>query len=433
MEPTSNLSESSSLGSCTSFESLSDAEIDGLQGSVTVGGSDRIAIIGSGNWGSAIARIIGRNVLEQAGFVHKVMQWVFPEKVMHEGQQVPLPDVINMVHENVKYLAGVKLPENVVAEGDLATAVEGATILIFVFPHQFLDRVLPVVSKALGLTKAADGGVLQENGKGRVRAVSLIKGVDNGPSGLTLISDKIREGLGNVVPVSVLMGANVANEVARDELCETTIGLADEDYRRCFEETGCKVSADQDATTLYRLFHRETFRVTVVRKAPATVELCGALKNVVALGAAFCDGLGYGGNTKAAIVRMGLAEMRRFAERMRYDNDFDATASSRAFLESCGVGDLMTTCYGASRNRRCAEIFAREGGKRSWEDLEEAELGGMKLQGPSTAKEAFSVIKGRKCVGMFPLMTTIYRIAFEGLPASEIINFHSSRTEAGAV
>ncbi|CAM9245652.1 unnamed protein product, partial [Ectocarpus sp. 8 AP-2014] len=79
----------------------------------------------------------------------------------------------------------------------------------------------------------------------------------------------------------------------------------------------------------------------------ATVELCGALKNVVALGAAFCDGLGYGGNTKAAIVRTGLAEMQVFAQ-----SAFDATASSRAFLESCGIGDLMTTCYGASRNRR---------------------------------------------------------------------------------
>ncbi|CAN0162775.1 unnamed protein product, partial [Scytosiphon promiscuus] len=77
------------------------------------------------------------------------------------------------------------------------------------------------------------------------------------------------------------------------------------------------------------------------------VELCGALKNVVALGAAFCDGLGYGGNTKAAIVRTGLMEMRIFAE--RYPGGVDPVA---AFLESCGIGDLMTTCYGNSRNRK---------------------------------------------------------------------------------
>ncbi|CAM9641756.1 unnamed protein product [Choristocarpus tenellus] len=418
--------EESSLGSRTSCESLLDSDNDVL-GVFSGDSLDRVAIIGSGNWGSAIARIIGRNVTEQVGFEREVKQWVFPEMVSYKDKEMSLPDVINAEHENIKYLAGVKLPDNIVAEGDLASAVKGATILVFVLPHQFLGRVLPVVAESLGLRTVA-GDETTQGITSRVRAVSLIKGVDSGPNGLTLISDKIREGLGGLVPVNVLMGANVANEVARDELCETTIGLADSDYYNC-REAGCEVSADEDATTLYRLFHRTTFRVSVVRNAPATVELCGALKNVVALGAAFCDGLGYGGNTKAAIVRTGLMEMRRFAERMRYDTSFDATASSRAFLESCGVGDLMTTCYGASRNRRCAEIFAREGGRRGWEELEEAELGGMKLQGPSTAREAFSVIERRKCTESFPLMTTIYRIAHEGLPPKAIVDF----TSVGAI
>ncbi|CAB1103223.1 unnamed protein product [Ectocarpus sp. CCAP 1310/34] len=415
-----------SMGSMTSCESLLDADLGGAPRQVLGGGGgaapERVAIVGSGNWGSAIARIVGRNVIEQEGFEHQIRQWVFPEKVSHNGVEACLTEVINREHENVKYLPGVKLPENLVAEGDLALAVKDATILIFVLPHQFLGRVLPTVAEALGLTKSGGNAGAAPGGR-RIRAVSLIKGVDKGPDGLKLISDHIREGLCGAVPVSVLMGANVANEVARDELCESTLGLADEDYASC-RAAGLSVTADADTDTLRLLFNRPTFRVTVVRDASATVELCGALKNVVALGAAFCDGLGYGGNTKAAIVRTGLAEMQVFAQRLRCDaSSFDATASSRAFLESCGIGDLMTTCYGASRNRKCAEMFARESGKRSWEQLEAEELGGMKLQGPSTAVEAFGVIKKKKCARKFPLLTTIYRIAHEGQSAKTIVEF----------
>ncbi|CAN0073474.1 unnamed protein product, partial [Scytosiphon promiscuus] len=102
-------------------------------------------IVGSGNWGSAIARIVGRNVLERDGFEHEIRQWVFPERVVHNGREACLTEHINTEHENVKYLPGVKLPNNIVAEGDLALAVKDATILIFVLPHQFLGRVLPTV------------------------------------------------------------------------------------------------------------------------------------------------------------------------------------------------------------------------------------------------------------------------------------------------
>lgn len=72
----------------------------------------------------------------QEGFETTVRQWVFPEKISHNGKEACLPDVINEVHENVKYLPGVKLPENVVACGDLKEASRGATVLVFVLPHQ---------------------------------------------------------------------------------------------------------------------------------------------------------------------------------------------------------------------------------------------------------------------------------------------------------
>ncbi|CAN0492361.1 unnamed protein product, partial [Hapterophycus canaliculatus] len=70
------------------------------------------------------------------GFEHEIRQWVFPERIVHNGREACLTEVINTEHENVKYLPGVKLPDNIVAEGDLALAVKDATIVIFVLPHQ---------------------------------------------------------------------------------------------------------------------------------------------------------------------------------------------------------------------------------------------------------------------------------------------------------
>ena len=187
-----------------------------------------------------------------------------------------------------------------------------------------------------------------------------------------------------------------------------------------------------------KLFDCPTFRIGTINDV-AGVELCGALKNIVALGAGFCDGLGLGGNTKAAIIRIGLKETAKFAKM------FFSGVQDDTFMESCGLADLVTTCapppparprprprtpppphaparahprtpppavpvaevtgpclrrthllrcasagFGG-RNRKCAEAFAK--GEGTWDEIEAKLLNGQKLQGTITAKDVATVLK----------------------------------------
>ncbi|KAK6182604.1 hypothetical protein SNE40_010251 [Patella caerulea] len=337
----------------------------------------RVCIIGSGNWGSAIAKIIGNNVLAMPDkFVKEVRMWVFEEMV----NERKLTEIINNDHENVKYLPGIKLPENVVAVPDVADAGQDADIFIFVLPHQFVRKV----------GKALEGKV-----KKSAVAVTLIKGFDvKEGGGILLISDVIRELLN--IPCAVLMGANIANEVAKENYCEATVGCKDKDMGPLLKD----------------MFQADYFRIVVVEDE-TTVEVCGALKNIVAVGAGFADGLGYGDNTKAAVIRLGLMEMIKFCE-VFYPGSNEST-----FLESCGVADLVTTCYGG-RNRRVAEAFAKTG--KSIEELEKEMLNGQKLQGPPTAFEVNYMLNMKKMEDRFPLFTAIHRICKNELPVSQFMD-----------
>uniref|UniRef100_A0AAQ4RMN2 Glycerol-3-phosphate dehydrogenase [NAD(+)] n=1 Tax=Gasterosteus aculeatus aculeatus TaxID=481459 RepID=A0AAQ4RMN2_GASAC len=343
----------------------------------------KVCIVGSGNWGSAIARIIGHNATSLR-FATTVKMWVFDESV---GDR-KLSDIINTQHENVKYLPGYKLPDNVVAVPELRDAAKGADLLVFVVPHQFIRSLC---DEMVGCVSA------------KARGISLIKGIDAGPGGLTLISDIIREKMG--MDVSVLMGANIANEVAAEKFCETTIGSRILENGLLFKE----------------LLQTPNFRITVVDDAD-TVELCGALKNIVAVGAGFCDGLRCGDNTKAAVIRLGLMEMIAFT-RLFSKN---ANVSTATFLESCGVADLITTCY-SGRNRRVAEAFSKSG--KSIEQLEKEMLNGQKLQGPATSAEVHHILQQKGLVDKFPLFTAVYQICFQGKPVQEMISCLQSHPE----
>eukprot|EP00128_Syssomonas_multiformis_P008684 Colp12_sorted_trinity150504_noHs@8501 len=335
----------------------------------------RVCIIGSGNWGSAISKIIGRNVLKHPHvFDREVHMWVFEEMV--NGKK--LSEIINTKHENVKYLPGIHLPDNVVAIPNVVEAAKDADVLVFVLPHQFVKNVCKQLLGNLSPT---------------ARAISLIKGLDT-EKGLSRVSEIIRENLN--IEVSVLMGANIAHEVAEEQFCETTIGCANPD----------------DSDMYQKLFHTPLFRVTVVPDVIG-VELCGALKNIVGVAAGFVDGLGYGSNTKAAIMRIGLLEMMRFMQ-LNYDG-----VKSETFFESCGMADLITTCAGG-RNRLCAEAFVKS--RKPIEQIEKEMLNGQKLQGPLAAEEVYHLLAKKGLINEFPLFVTVYRILFEGMPAERLVH-----------
>nr|XP_008537966.1 PREDICTED: glycerol-3-phosphate dehydrogenase 1-like protein [Equus przewalskii] len=156
----------------------------------------------------------------------------------------------------------------------------------------------------------------------------------------------------------------------------------------------------------------------------ATIRICccstkatprqeSAPQNIVAVGAGFCDGLHCGDNTKAAVIRLGLMEMIAFARIFCKGH-----VSTATFLESCGVADLITTCYGG-RNRRVAEAFARTG--KTIEELEKEMLNGQKLQGPQTSAEVYRILKQKGLLDKFPLFTAVYQICYEGKPIQEML------------
>jgi len=351
--------------------------------------------MGSGNWGSAIAKIVGDNVAAQPGlFDQTVKMWVYDEKVTcpNTGKERSLVGVINETHENVKYLPGIKFPQTVVAEANPRSAAHGADVFIWVVPHQFVPRTVASMIDEVKPTAIS---------------VSLIKGgLDLKDNKLQLCSDVLRQALGH--DVSVLMGANVANDVAAGQFCEATLGYS------------AQPGSFTNAKLLRAAFHCRTFRVTPIQDIPG-VELCGGLKNVVALAAGFCDGLGFGSNTKAAIMRLGLDEMKLFIRH------FCPEAKDQTFMESCGVADLITTCF-SGRNRKCAEAFARAGGSRAWADIETELLNGQKLQGTLTAEEIWPVMQYHTLCARLPLLTATCQIALEGRPVASLVDFEEVKS-----
>ncbi|KIH90928.1 glycerol-3-phosphate dehydrogenase (NAD+) [Sporothrix brasiliensis 5110] len=411
----------------------------------------KVTVVGSGNWGSTIAKIVAENTAEHPDLFEKEVQmWVFEEDVVvpqdyhlreavrADGQPQKLTELINTYHENVKYLPDIHLPDNVVANPSLLDAVQGSTVLVFNLPHQFIGNVC----------KQIKGKILPY-----ARGVSCIKGVNVSDDGISLFSEWIGDALG--IYCGSLSGANLASEIALEKWSETTIAYDPPpvDYsknpasrdrspnggvgggggvagsNRASDQSSGEVSPAEavaqdirhrdargqasktklaplpadypplDHNTLSALFHRPYFHVSTVTDV-AGVSLSGALKNIVALAAGFVDGRGWGDNAKAAVMRLGLMEMVQFGKEF-----FGETVHTATFTEeSAGVADLITSCSGG-RNFRCAKLSVERG--VSVEEVERTELNGQKLQGTTTAKEVNSFLKARGLESKYPLFTAV--------------------------
>ena len=344
----------------------------------------KVTVIGSGNWGTTIAKVVAENtVLNPHLFAQRVDMWVFEEDI--DGEK--LTEIINTKHQNVKYLPGIDLPHNLVANPSLTDSVKGADILVFNVPHQFLPRI---VSQLKGHVSPS------------VRAISCLKGFEVGAKGVQLLSSYITDEL--EIQCGALSGANLAPEVAKEHWSETTVAYQlPEDFKG--------EGLDVDHRVLKALFHRPYFHVNVIDDV-AGISIAGALKNVVALACGFVEGLGWGNNAAAAIQRVGLGEIIKFGQMF-----FPESRVETYYQESAGVADLITTCSGG-RNVKVAKYMATQN-KDAFEAEKEL-LNGQSAQGVITCKEVHEWLAKCELTEDFPLFEAVYQIVYNGMPMEQI-------------
>ena len=260
----------------------------------------RVAVIGAGGWGTTLAALLAQNG-------HDVVLWALEPDVVTD---------ITRAHENRRFLAGVRLPDTLVATDDLTAAVAGAVVLVSVVPSQFVGRVMaearPHVSKGCQVVSASKG--LETSTLRRMQEV---------------LGEVLGEALGGaaLAGFTVLSGPSFALEVARES---PTLVVAASSNRGAAER-------------VQKLFQNHYFRV-YTNSDVIGVELGGALKNVIALAAGMTSGLGFGHNTLAALITRGLVEIARLGQAMG--------ARAETFSGLAGMGDLVLTCTGElSRNR----------------------------------------------------------------------------------
>ncbi len=319
----------------------------------------RLAIIGGGSWGTALAIVLARR------FEH-VRLWI------HEDG---LAERVVATRENDLYLPGFRLPAAVEPVSSLEHALEGAEVVLGVMPSHharpLYRRMLPHLEPSM-------------------RFVSATKGIENGT--LMRVSEVITEVVSERFPprVAVLSGPTFAREIARGDPAAVVISSID-------AELAQEIQAGFVGPSL-RLY---------TNGDPIGVELGAALKNVIAIAAGVCAGLDLGSNTMAALITRGLAEITRLAVAMGGN---PATLAGLA-----GLGDLVLTCTGdLSRNRRVGLELGRG---RPLSEI----VGGMNMvaEGVKTTHAAYDLAR-REDVEM-PITSEMYQILENGKPAREAL------------
>ena len=312
----------------------------------------RLCILGDGGWGTTLSILLSEKGLP-------VSLWsAFKDYA----------EILAKKRENAKFLAGIKIPKNVVITSDINKAVSGSDVVVIAIPSQFLRSALRSF-KAVDLSSKI--------------VISLVKGIEN--TTFKRASEIIEEEL-SISDIAVLSGPTIAREIANGLPASCVIACADE---ICAKEA-------------QEIFMTERFRVYTSSDVIG-VELGGALKNIVAIAAGISDGLKLGTNAKAALFTRGIVEMKRLGSALG--------GKEETFNGLSGMGDLVTTCISPySRNRHIGEEIAK--GKKIADILRETE---MVAEGVETARSVYELSK--KLNIDTPITDEVYKVLFENKDA----------------
>jgi glycerol-3-phosphate dehydrogenase (NAD(P)+) len=321
----------------------------------------KVAVLGAGAWGTALG-----GVLADRGD-GPVVLW---------AQRRELSDAVNAAGENVRYLPGIPLPDNLSCTHDLGAAVVGADMIVFVVPSHAMRAVARAASAHVGAG---------------VPIVSATKGMETDT--LMFMDEVLAEELPahSRGQIAVLSGPSFAKELAMRLPTAMVVAARD---------------ADVGAQVMKR-FHTAYLR-TYASEDVAGVECGGALKNVIAIAAGAVDGLGFGHNTRAALITRGLAEVAKLA--------MARGGSALTLAGLAGMGDLVLTCTGElSRNRTVGYQMAQG------LSLESVVAGlGHVAEGIKTAKSAYELAK--KLGVEMPITSEVYAVLYNDKPVSQAVS-----------
>ena len=317
----------------------------------------KVGVLGAGSWGTALSVLLHDNG-------HQVTIWSIDENEVK---------MLDEKREHELKLPGVKLAEDMVITGDLETAIQGKDFLVLAVPSPFTRETARKMKPYV-----AEGQII----------VDVAKGIEE--STLMTLSRQIEEEIPQA-DVAVLSGPSHAEEVGRKLPTTCVIGA----------------KTRKTAEYLQSMFISRVFRVYTSPDILG-IELGGSLKNVIALAAGIADGLGYGDNTKAALITRGIAEISRLGVKMG--------GKIESFTGLTGIGDLIVTCASVhSRNRRAGYLIGQ--GRTVQEAMDEVK---MVVEGVYSAKAAAKLAK--KYDVSMPIVEEVNKVLFEGKSPAQAVD-----------